>query len=72
MRTVMIGTTGAIALVLAGTLAWNAEATPKKNAPLSCTYPQCIVCIDGTWYCRNVKGVPPNRCPPVHCIKKPK
>jgi hypothetical protein len=35
MRKVMIGTTGAIALVLAGTLAWNAEATLKKPVPLS-------------------------------------
>jgi hypothetical protein len=72
VRKVMIGTTGAIALALAGTLAWNAEATPKKNASLHCTYPECLACIHATFYCINVKGVPPNRCPPVHCIKKPK
>ena len=67
MRKVLIGTTGAIALVLAGTLAWNAEAK------LICTYPQCMVCVIGTLECKgHLKGIPPNPCPPVHCVKKPR
>ena len=61
MRKIVIGITGVVVLLLAESLAWNAEAITLtetigvQSGPnyslVSCSPPRMLLNIGGTWYC---------------------
>jgi hypothetical protein len=65
MRKIVIGITGVVVLLLAGSFAWNAEATALtgtigvQSGPnyslvekvQTCSPPKMLLNISGTWYC---------------------